>query len=207
MVETDGTSTLREQLERMFNPPEDEYIQQFIDMAQARLPVAEREQNEELRVHLLEMIRYSKTAMKHFEQGKLGAGLVAIGWMHEHRAKCGLPYELSKAQGMRGEGKTGKYGPVRKILTWLYLEAPENADIFERWRKTRKAIDTGNGEKWLLFATRIDESFDALGTVKPADYEYFYADRSDEDTEIIHIPVSVEKIKRTLKTIKKEIQK
>jgi len=207
MVETDGTSPLREQLERMLNPPEDEYIQQFIDMAQARLPVAEREQNEELRIHLLEMIRYSNAAMKHFEQGKIGAGLVAIGWVHEHRAKCGLPYELHKAHRKSGEGKAGKYGPVRKILTWLYLEAPENADIFERWRMAQNVIETGNGDKWLLDTTRIDESFDALGTVKPADYEYFYADRSDEDTGIIHIPVSVEKIKRTLKTIEKEIQK
>jgi hypothetical protein len=96
---------------------------------------------------------------------------------------------------------------VRKILTWLYLNSGENADIFERWRKTRKIIKTENGERWSLVACRIDETIDALGSVKPDDYEYFYVDRRNEEEEIFLIPVDVPKIKRTLKTIIEEFQK
>lgn len=151
------------------------------------------------------MIREAKTAFELFQAGDIERALIAYDHMHGHRAKYNLPLQEKASQGQRGEGKIGKYGTVRKILTWLYQNSPENTDIFEKWRKTRKIIETGNGEKWSLVAYRIDETIDALRNVKPEDYEYFYADRRDEDAELDLIPVTVGSIKTALSRIRKDI--
>ena len=197
--------------ERINNPPSvQDHIQFFIDSAQSRLQVARHEQDGKAEFEMRALIREAETALQHFEAGEINKAIIAYDHMHEHRAKYSLPLFESIAQQKRAQGKTGKFGPVRKILTWLDMNSPENTDIFERWRKTLEIIETGNGEKWSLESQRIMWTEDSGGSVKPEDYEYFYADRSgedpeDDDVQIVEIPVTVGNIKIALSRIRKEI--
>ena len=206
MVKTDGTS---DEVDQISQRSIDRYnenrmattrINFYIDQAEQRLnTIQDKNAQEDLRW----LITFGQKALDYLKSKDVDGLLQAFDQMHKYREKCNLPFYGQKE---RAKGKKEKYGPVRKILTWLDMNYPENSDIFEEWRKTRKIIATGNGEKWSLFAYRIDETIDTLGNVKPEDYEYFYADRSGEDPEddevqINEIPVTVGSIKTALSRI------
>lgn len=166
--------------------------------------------NNERRVDLRLMITYGNLALQALDKRDFNRLINDFDLLTQYREKSNIPYFEKVAQSNRAKGKTGQYGPVRKIVECLYLNSLDNTDIFERWRKTRKIIETGNGEKWSLFAYRIDETIDALRNVKPEDYEYFYADRSgedpeDDDVQLVEIPVTVGSIKTALSRIRKDI--
>lgn len=218
MVETSGTRELinpakiRHDLERFIRGyPLTARMQHYKNGAIKRL---ESEQDPRVRDLAGRVIKHADRALQAAENGDLDHFAQEFERVIRHSIILQLPeFEeaiKTKLYKNAGEGKKGHYGPVKKIIKWLYLNSTENTDIFEKWRKTRKIIETGNGEKWSLFAHRIDETIDALGNVKPEDYEYFYADRSGEDPEddeaqIIEIPVTVGSIKTALSRIRKDI--
>lgn len=231
MVKTGGTSEFDDQIRKVFgrinylleNPlPFSERTKFYIDHANLRLEIVQDEQAQgdqpisewetskreakyaQAQGDLRALIREGNKALEFFTANDLDRALQAYDRMHEYRAKCNLPLYESAAQSKRAQGKTGKYGPVRKILTWLDMNYPENSDIFECWRKTREIIETGNGEKWSLESGRIMWTEDSGGSVKPEDYEYFYADRSDEGAQLNLIPVTVGNIRTTLSGIRED---
>lgn len=169
MVETGGTSKDiahdRDLLKQIFDPPMGEHIQKFIDMAEARLPVAERENDEKLRSELLGMIRHAESAIECFGSGQIGAGLVAYDHMHEHRANCGLNFHKKEARREMG-GKGGKAGTRPRDAFWTLLEKVseqiKNDDQvavrkwWAQWANEDQALDSENHVA-LEYCTWADE--------------------------------------------------
>ena len=172
MVKTGGTSDpdvwqeWADQVNyRRENPlPFSERTKFFIDLANRRLEIVQDEQAQgdqpisewetskreekyaQAQGDLRALIREGNKALEFFTANDVDRALDAYDRMHEYRDKCNLPLYESAAQSKRAQGKTGKYGPVRKILTWLDMNYLEDSDIFEKWRKTRKI---GSSEKYV----------------------------------------------------------
>jgi hypothetical protein len=154
MADGGGTSDFahdRALLKRIFDPPVEDHIQWFIDSAQVRLPVAEREQDEKLRFELLEMIRQAKTALESFKAGEIGRMLVAIGWMHEHRCNCGLNFQWAEARKDLS-GKGGKASKRGREALWILLSAigdeigsHDQKAVRQKWEQFRSEDSQGRG--------------------------------------------------------------
>jgi len=139
-----------------------EQMQYFVNLADERLKVLERElsneqqkdkereKRENLKVEASIMRREALTALEYFEANDIDRAVIALGHMHEHRAKFGLL--IIKSAMHREDGSKG--GPISKRPRgpfWKLLEAISDnigtdnqqlvSDWWDQWSSEDAALE------------------------------------------------------------------